>query len=122
MSEYIPIIIALIAGPVVAYITARLSRPKVRADAALSEAEASSVYTETALKLIEPLKRQIEELQRDLALVRAELSELRDENNALHRWAKLLYTQVIEAGETPYTFEESERLYRDSVHRGNKKP
>ncbi|MFC1740182.1 hypothetical protein ACFL0N_01725 [Pseudomonadota bacterium] len=97
MNDYIPVIIALIAGPTVAFITARMSRPKVIADAA-------KTYTDISLSLVEPQKTRIAELEKKMDGCQIRIKHLEDENNALHVWAKVLVAQVVEAGDTPIPF------------------
>ncbi len=103
MNEYIPVVIALIASPLVAWITVRASRPKVKADA-------TQVLTDVSLSLLEPLQERIEELERHATRNEQRIGELERENRALHRWAQILFTQVIEHGGEPVTFDYVKRL------------
>lgn len=103
MNDYLIIILALVGSPLVAYITVRASRPKVRADA-------TKTITDTALALVEPQKQRIVEMQERVDRLEAKIERLEDEVDAVRRWAKLLWTQVVEAGATPMSFAESENL------------
>lgn len=85
MNEYVPVMVALVAGPLAAIVTARLSRPKVRADA-------TKTLTDISLSLIEPQKQRIVECEKRMARI--------------EKWAHLLSAQVIEAGQTPIRFED----------------
>lgn len=98
MNDYIPVLIAIIAGPTVAFVTARVSRPKVVADAA-------KTYTDISLSLVEPQKRRIRDLEDHMASCELRIKKLERENRALHVWSKLLYTQVVEAGVDPIPFD-----------------
>ena len=98
MNEYIPVIIALIASPLVAWITVRASRPKVKADA-------TRVLTDVSLSLVEPLQKSVERLKKRLDQNEKRIGELERENRALHRWAQILFTQVIEHGGEPVSFD-----------------
>jgi len=103
MNEYIPVVVALIASPLVAWITVRASRPKVKADA-------SETLTAISLSLLEPLQERIEELERHAEVNEDRIAKLEKENRALHRWAQILHAQVIEAGGEPIQFDAIKKL------------
>ena len=107
-ADYVPIIIAIIAYPAVALITAYFSKNKVASDA-------TKTLTDISLSLVEPQKRQIADLHRQIAEMKAdfeerfatvetELAAVEHENEALHTWAKLLFAQIVEAGQEPIPF------------------
>lgn len=98
MGEYIPVLVALIAGPLAVLVTVYFSRDKVRADA-------SKTLTDISLSLIEPQKRRIGDLERKIMDMEKQIGQLEAENEALHTWAQLLFTQVVEAGDTPIPFD-----------------
>lgn len=98
MNDYIPVVIAIIAGPAVAFVTARMSRPKVVADAA-------KTYTDISLSLVEPQKRRIRDLEAHMTICELRIKKLERENRALHVWSKLLFSQVLEAGAEPIPFD-----------------
>ena len=87
MTEYVPVLVALVAGPVAAIVTARLSQPKVRADA-------TKTLTDISLSLVEPQRQRIADCERRMARI--------------ERWAHALAAQVIEAGKTPIRWEDVE--------------
>lgn len=103
MNDYLVLLIALVGSPLVAYITVRASRPKVRADA-------TKTITDTALALVEPQKERIVDLQERIIRLETKIQHLEDEIEALRRWAKLLWTQTLESGGDPMSFAESEHL------------
>ncbi len=94
-TNYIPVLAALVAGPVAVWITARISKPKVQADA-------TRTLTEISLSLVEPQMKRIEVLEKRQA-------EQVNKIAGLERWAHRLATQVLEAGLTPVTFDEFRR-------------
>jgi uncharacterized membrane-anchored protein YhcB (DUF1043 family) len=98
MSEYVPVMVALVAGPIAAVVTARLSKPKVRADA-------TKTLTDISLSLVEPQKRRIEQLETHMKTCENRISDLEAENRALHRWAQHLIGQVVEHGGDPVPFD-----------------
>ena len=103
MSEYIPVVVALIASPFVAWITVRASRPKVKADA-------TRVLTDVSLSLLAPLQERIDLLEEHAEKNEMRISFLERENKTLHRWAQVLFSQVLEAGKEPIPFETIQKL------------
>lgn len=99
-SNYIPVIVALIAGPAVVFITNYFSRSKVAADA-------TATLTDISLSLVEPQKRRIADLEKHMKVCETRISLLEAENEALKTWAKHLTAQVIEAGDIPIAFNSS---------------
>jgi len=109
MNPYIPIIVSIVAAlgtVLVAYLTVRAGKRK-------TAAEATQTLTDIAMGLVTPLKEQIDELTEELHNVEAEVSALKKENKLLHRWAQLLYSQVLESGHDPISFERVQRLEGD---------
>lgn len=100
MNDYIVVVVALIGGPLVAYLTSRASRPKV-------QAEAAKTYTDISLSLVEPQKRRIADLESKMSGCELRIKQLEDENNALHTWAQHLVAQVVEHGGAPVPFDSS---------------
>ena len=100
MSEYIPVFVALIAGPLAVLVTVYFSRDKVRADA-------SKTLTDISLSLIEPQKQRISDLERRIVDMAKQIDRLEAENEALHAWAQHLVAQVIEGGAEPVPFDSS---------------
>jgi hypothetical protein len=101
VSDIVPIVVAVVAAVsaiVGSWLTTRAARKQ-------SEASAAETFTDTALSLIAPLRTQLAELQALVAKQGLEIEFLKKENELLHRWAQLLYTQVLEAGGEPYSFE-----------------
>jgi hypothetical protein len=92
--------VALIAGPVAAIVAARLSKPKVRADA-------TKTLTDISLSLVEPQKRRIADLETHMKTCEDRIAKLEAENAALHRWAQHLIGQVVEHGGDPVPFNSS---------------
>lgn len=92
MNDYIPVLIALIAGPAVAVVTAVLSRPKVRSDA-------TKTLTDISLSLVRPQMERIETLERKYA-------DLDIKYRRMERWVHALAAQVIETGNTPVRWED----------------
>lgn len=111
-TMYIPLLVALIAGPVTAWVTWKLAQKKVPEDTA-------QTLTDIAMSLIDPLKAEIEELKREAVLRDREIAKLKEHNVALERWAQLLWTRSVETGHTPPTLDESERLYAKGLHPSN---
>lgn len=106
MTEWIPAIVAAVAatgGIVGTWLTGRTQRAK-------TDAEATSVLTNIALKLVEPLQDKLSEMEGEITRMERKIMRLEHENALLHRWSQLLFTQVIEAGHDPYTFEYVKRL------------
>lgn len=106
MTEWIPAIVAAVAaagGIIGTLVTAKTQRTR-------TDAEASSVLTDIALKLVEPLQGKVAEMEGELMRMERKISLLEKENALLHRWSQLLFTQVVEAGHDPYTFEYVRKL------------
>ena len=101
MNEaYIPVLVALVAGPVAALVAARYTRPKMRADA-------SETLARISLSLVEPQKQRITELELKVARLEEHIERLEKENAALHVWAQHLVGQVVEGGMDPIPFDSS---------------
>lgn len=92
MTDYVPVLVALIAGPIAAVVTARLSRPKVRADA-------TKILTDVSISLVRPQKERIADLEQQIGLCRRQIDRL-------EKWAHRLAAQVIENGATPIRLED----------------
>jgi hypothetical protein len=103
---------AVVISPIVAWITIRMTRPKLRA-------EASEVLTDVSLSLIEPLRARIAELENRDVEKGCRIDSLERENRVLHRWAQVLFSQVVESGNTPISFEEIRRLNGNDTQPGN---
>ncbi len=103
-GNYIPVLVALIAGPAAVWVTARISKPKVQADA-------TRTLTEISLSLVEPQMKRIEALETHSVEQDRHIANQDTKIDALERWARLLFAQVIEAGKTPMSFQESENLH-----------
>lgn len=117
-STYLAAVIAGVISVAGIFVNRWFSRRQDTADATEKEANAAEKITDTAIKLMEPMKQEIAELKRkqqDAEVQRMaderEIQQLKEKIEAVERWAKLLYVQVIEAGLTPMTFEESEQLH-----------
>lgn len=105
MNPYIPIIVSVVAaaGTVfAAWLTVRVGRRKVAADA-------TQTLTGIALSLVEPLKAEIDELKKELDHMEREIGLLKRENEILHRWSQLLFSQVVESGGDPISFEQVQK-------------
>ena len=98
MTDYIPVLVALIAGPLAVLVTVYFSRDKVRADA-------SKTLTDISLSLVEPQQRALDRMQVEITELKTKVRRLESENRALHTWAQLLFSQVVEAGHEPIPFE-----------------
>lgn len=99
MNEYLPIVVpvfAAIAAILGSWLTVRAGKKKAGADAA-------ETLTDIALSLVEPLKIELEELKIEVGL-------LKRENEVLHKWAQLLFSQVIEEGGEPVSFDQVKKL------------
>ncbi len=108
MNEYIPVLIALVAGPVAAIVAGRVSRPKIKADTA-------KTYNDIAISLLDKQEARIVSLE--AAAIKSEqhsaeqdrkIEHLEIKNRDVTLWAKALSGQVIEAGHTPITLAEIE--------------
>ena len=100
MSNYVPVVVALIAGPLAVLVTAYLSRDKVKTDA-------TKTLTDISLSLVEPQMRRIDIMQSEINELREKVDKLEDENEALHVWAQHLVGQVVGHGGVPVAFDSS---------------
>lgn len=118
---YVPALIAAAVSIGGILVNRWFSKRQDTADAEKKEAEAEKIKADTAMILIQPLKDSIAELREELEDVKTHakeqamadeerIEELTERVEAVERWAHLLFTQVLEAGVTPFTFEESEHL------------
>jgi len=95
-------IVATLAGItsiIVAIITTWAMRRKNAADVA-------SQLTDIALSLIEPLQEEIDALKKEYTELQVEMGKLKSENALLHKWSQLLFSQVVESGGEPISFEQ----------------
>ena len=102
MNDYLPLLIAAFSGVVsvvTAFLVTRASKKKVAADA-------TATLTGIALSLVAPLKFEIDALKEELSGVEDEIKKLKVENEMLHRWSQLLFSQVVESGGDPISFEQ----------------
>ena len=108
--DYVPILVAAVvaAGGIIgSWLTIRSGRAK-------NSAEATSVLTTIAMSLVEPLQKNQEEMKKELARMERKIAHLEKENALLHKWSQLLYSQVVEIGYDPISFEFVRKLERDS--------
>ena len=108
-AEYIQVLVpvaVVIAGVLTSWLTVRASKKK-------DAAAATQTLTDIAMGLVTPLKEQISELQEEMVSLEKEVANLKKENKLLHRWAQLLYSQVLEAGHDPISFERVQKLEQD---------
>ena len=106
MNDYLPLLIAAFSGVVsvvTAFLVTRASKKKVAADA-------TATLTGIALSLVEPLKFEIDALKEELSGVEDEIKKLKVENEILHRWSQLLFSQVVESGGEPISFDQAQKL------------
>lgn len=106
VTEWIPAIVAVVVavgGIFGTWITARSQRQK-------TDADATSVLTSVALQLIEPLQLRVSEMEAEIGRMERKILNLEKENALLHKWAQLLYTQVVETGHDPISFERVRNL------------
>ena len=96
-TNYIPVLVALIAGPTAVFVTAYFSKDKVAADA-------TKTLTEISLSLVTPQAKRIDDLVKQVGECSLRIDEV-------EAWAKLLMAQVIEAGVTPVTFAEAQAIH-----------
>jgi hypothetical protein len=85
---------ATIAG---AYLAARLSRPKI-------EAEAKQIMGEAYTGLINDLRVEVDRNKARLEAISIELEYERKRNYQLEVWSKVLSAQVIELGGVPVLY------------------
>lgn len=107
MEWLIPAIAGIVAAAT-SWLTVRASRKKTAADA-------SEVLTGIAVGLVTPLEEQVDKLQKELCDLEQEVKALKKENKLLHRWAQLLYSQVLETGNDPISFERVHKLDDDGI-------
>jgi len=86
----------------VAWITIRVGKEKTEADAA-------ETFTDIALSLVQPLKAEIDGLKKELIHMDKEIGLLKKENEILHRWSQLLFSQVVESGGDPIGFDQVQK-------------
>lgn len=106
MAAWIPVIIASVAaigGIFGTWLTGRMQQAK-------TDAEATSVLTGIALQLVQPLQVKMEEMQREIQRMERKIVRLEEENALLHKWAQLLFSQVLETGQDPIPFERVQYL------------
>lgn len=96
--EYAVPIAAAIAAIVGSWITVRAGRKK-------NDADAAKTLTDIAMGFVNPLQNSIQEMKKEMARMERKIKRLEDENALLHKWSQLLFTQVIEAGHDPITFD-----------------
>jgi hypothetical protein len=93
-----------VVAAVASYFAARLSRPKI-------EAEARHIIGDTYKGLINELRTEIDANTAKIASLEAQLDWERKRNYALEAWAKALAAQVIELGDSPEEYETYRRMY-----------
>lgn len=106
MGPWIPAIVALIAaagGIVGTWLTGRSQRTK-------NDADATSVLTGIALQLVRPLQDKLDSLQEEMDRMERKIRRLEEENALLHKWAQMLFSQVVETGNDPISFERVRKL------------
>jgi len=92
-----------ITAVVVALVTSWVARRKDKADVAKQ-------LTDIALSLIDPLQEEIDDLKKEQKLLDREVVKLKAENELLHRWSQLLFSQVVELGSDPIPFDRVQRM------------
>lgn len=65
------------------FVRGLFQKPKVKADANLSEANATQVLVGTATEMLEPLSKRVKEAEAETVLLRREVREARDEVSKL---------------------------------------
>ena len=101
-DEHQAIVVIVLTGAVsvlVAGITTWALRKKNAADVAKQ-------LTDIAMGLIDPLQEEIDELKKEQLHLDDEIALLKGENALLHRWSQLLFSQVVESGGEPISFEQ----------------
>lgn len=106
MGNYVPVLVAAGVSIVTALVTVLASRPKVRADV-------TKTLTDISLSLVEPQAARIDVLQTKVAELTCDIKKLYEENRSLHKWSQLLFSQVIEHGGDPISFDRSEQLRKE---------
>jgi dynactin complex subunit len=86
--------VATVAG---AYLTSRLNRPRI-------EAEAKQIMGTAYTDLIGNLRDEVEQHRDQLAQLRKDLDYERKRNYQLEAWSKALTAQVIELGGVPVLY------------------
>ena len=92
-------IVVVVSPVVVAFITTWALRRKNAADVAKQ-------LTDIAMSLIDPLQDEIDDLKKEQSHMEDEIALLKGENALLHRWSQLLFSQVVESGGDPISFEQ----------------
>lgn len=82
------------------------NRRKIRSEADNQTTQATSNITDSYDKLFIQLQARVTELEAELNAERIRLDALESENNRLRLWARLLFSQVVEAGGTPMKYDE----------------
>ena len=98
-------VIATFAGItslLVALITSFAMRKKTSADVAKQ-------LTDIAMSLIDPLQEEVDGLKKDQRKLEDEIMKLKAENEVLHRWSQVLFSQVVESGGDPVSFEQVQK-------------
>ncbi len=103
MEAYIPVVLVLLGAPLVTWLTIRASRPKI-------QAESTEILNRVSTKLVLRLETRLEKMEKHQAEQDSEIAALKRENVTLHRWAQVLFTQVVEAGGEPVIFETIRKL------------
>ena len=105
----IPVLVSLIAAAAtvgVSWLTVRVGKQK-------QEADAAETFTDIALSLITPLTERICVLEETVLEQTKEIELLKKENQILHRWSQLLFSQVVESGVEPISFEQVKKWEGD---------
>lgn len=89
--------VAIVAG-VASYLAARITRPKI-------EAEAKEILGKAYKGLIGELREEIQANHDAIASLRRELEAERRHNRQLEAWAKALVAQINELGHDPIPYE-----------------
>jgi hypothetical protein len=111
LAQIIVSIATVIAASGVGWLTVRLTRAKLAAEALKLKSEAAAVLTDTAISLVAPLQTQVAELKEEVGEVHEEVKLVREENRLLRLWGRANYRRVEEMGGSPITYEEVFRKY-----------
>ena len=87
----------------VAMMTSWVARRRGKADTAKQ-------LTDIALSLIQPMEEEIGDLKKELRHLDREVVKLKAENQMLHRWSQLLFSQVVELGSDPIPLSRAQEL------------